>query len=259
MIIMPARSHNNFFKRRWWLFVFAISLFIFLLLRPPGFDDPYSTVMEDREGKLLGALIADDGQWRFPPPDSIPERMQKCIILFEDKNFRYHPGVDMLALVRAMCLNIKHRKIVSGGSTISMQVIRMMRKGKARTLWEKAIEMTLAFRLEMICSKDEILSMYLSHAPFGGNVVGLEAASWRYFGCIPAELTWADAATLAVLPNAPSIIHPGRNREELREKRNGLLDRLLEKKVIDSLTWMLSCPEPLPGKPKPLPQTGIHL
>ena len=256
---MSAGRYIKSLRRRWWLLVIIIPMLIFLLIRPPGFHDPYSTVMEDRNGKLLGALIADDGQWRFPPPDSIPGKIQKCIILFEDKNFRYHPGVDLSALVRAMYLNIKHRKIVSGGSTISMQVIRLMRKGKARTLWEKAIEMTLSFRLEMIYSKEDILSMYLSHAPFGGNVVGLEAASWRYFGCIPADLTWADAATLAVLPNAPSIIHPGRNREELLEKRNKMLSRLLEEDMIDSLTWMLSCSEPLPGKPKPLPQTGIHL
>ena len=239
--------------------MFIVLVLVFFALRPPGFDDPYSTVMEDRNDELLGALIAGDGQWRFPPPDSIPERMKVCITLFEDKNFFYHPGVDLGAIGRAMYLNIRNKSIVSGGSTISMQVIRLMRKGRSRTVWEKIVEMTLALRLEIMHSKDEILNLYLSHAPFGGNVVGLEAASWRYFGCKPNKLTWADAATLAVLPNAPSVIHPGRNREVLHDKRNKLLDRLLETNEIDSLTWMLACSEPLPDKPRPLPQVAPHL
>lgn len=250
---------NKALKKLWWVFIPVLLMICCFLIRPSGFDDPYSTVIEDKDGKLLGALISGDGQWRFPPPESIPEKIKQCIILFEDRNFEYHPGVDAVALARAVYLNIKNRKIVSGGSTISMQVIRLMRKGKSRTISEKIVEMYLAFRLEMMYTKKEILSLYLSHAPFGGNVVGLEAASWRYFGCEPAGLTWADAASLAVLPNAPSMIHPGRNREILRAKRNALLDRLLENEIIDSVTWMLSLGEPLPDKPKPLPQMAPHM
>lgn len=229
------------------------------MLRPPGFHDPCSTVVEDRNGRLLGALIADDGQWRFPPPDSLPQRLKTCIVLFEDKHFYQHPGVDAGALLRAVYLNLSHRRIVSGGSTLSMQVIRLMRKGKDRTIGEKLVEMVLALRLETIYSKEEIFNMYLSNAPFGGNVVGLDAASWRYFACRPSDLTWADAATLAVLPNAPALIHPGRNRELLKEKRNKLLDRLLENGILDTLSWSLSCQEPLPGPPRPLPQNAPHL
>lgn len=241
------------------MYILLLMITVWLFMIPPGFDDPYSTVIEDHNGKLLGALIADDGQWRFPPPDSIPERMKQCIIMFEDKNFYYHPGVDAKALLRAIHLNIKHGEIVSGGSTISMQVIRMMRKGRRRTIPEKMIEMAMASRLELMYSKEEILSLYLSHAPFGGNVVGIEAASWRYFGTEASSLTWADAATLAVLPNAPSLIHPGKNRDLLLAKRNALLDHLLREEIIDSITWILSLGEALPLKPKPLPQVAPHL
>ncbi len=256
---MGTGRYIRLIKRFWWIWPVLIPLLFFFLLRPPGFDDPCSTVVEDRNGRLLGALIADDGQWRFPPPDSIPQRLKTCIILFEDKNFYHHPGVDAGALLRAVYLNLREGHIVSGGSTLSMQVIRLMRKGKERTYGEKLVEVLLALRLESMHSKDEILSMYLSNAPFGGNVVGLDAASWRYFGCHPSELTWADAATLAVLPNAPSLIHPGRNREQLEEKRNKLLDRLLQNGVMDTLTWSLSCQEPLPKQPRPLPQNAPHL
>ncbi len=256
---MPFKVNSMLVMHARWGLLIMLLLIISLFIRPRGFNDPYSTVIEDREGILLGAMIADDGQWRFPSPDSIPSRVMKCILLFEDQYFEDHPGVDVFALARAAYLNIKHRRIVSGGSTISMQVIRLMQKGKPRTVSEKIKEIFLAVRLEMMYSKDEILNMYLSHAPFGGNVVGLEAGSWRYFACSPGELTWADAACLAVLPNAPSMIHPGRNREILLEKRNGLLDRLLEKQEIDSITWELSKQEPLPGKPKALPQMAPHL
>ncbi len=256
---MKSRLINKTLKKRWYWFSPILLIFAWFFILPPGFDNPYSTVIEDRNGKLLGALIADDGQWRFPPPDSIPDRMKACIILFEDKNFYAHPGIDPGAIVRAIKLNMQHGKIISGGSTISMQVIRMMRKGKPRTVPEKLLEMSMALRLEMMYTKEEILSLYLSHAPFGGNVVGVEAASWRYFGTSTFSLTWADAATLAVLPNAPSLIHPGRNREILLEKRNSLLDRLLAREIIDSISWMLALSESLPGKPKPLPQSAPHL
>ena len=209
---MQSGSFNKALKRGGWLFIPILLIICWFLIRPPGFDDPYSTVIEDKDANLLAALIADDGQWRFPPSESIPARMKKSIILFEDRNFEQHPGVDAAALLRALYLNIKNGRIVSGGSTISMQVIRLMRKGKSRTISEKLVEISMAFRLEMMYTKEEILSLYLSHAPFGGNVVGLEAASWRYFGCESEGLTWVDVAILAVLHDAPSMIYLGRNR-----------------------------------------------
>ncbi len=140
-----------------------------------------------------------------------------------------------------------------------MQTIRLSRGNKPRTIHEKIIEMVLALRLELRFSKKEILSLYSSYAPFGGNVVGLEAASWRYFGCEPHKLTWAECAMLAVLPNSPSLIHPGKNRDILLQKRNRLLQRLFTGGIIDSVTCELSKLEQLPPKPFALPQTAPHL
>jgi penicillin-binding protein 1C len=140
-----------------------------------------------------------------------------------------------------------------------MQVIRLSRKGKARTYLEKLTEIILASRLELRCSKEEILALYASNAPFGSNVVGIDAASWRYYGRGPEKLSWAESATLAVLPNAPGLIYPGRNQEKLRTKRNRLLDRLFTAKIIDKETCELGKLEPLPGKPHVLPQLAPHL
>ena len=218
----------------------------------------YSTVVTDRNGELLGARIASDGQWRFPPSDTVPEKFRTALIEFEDRWFAYHPGVNPVSIARAAAGNIKAGHVTSGGSTITMQVIRMSR-GRERNIGQKIIEAILATRLELRCSKNEIIGLYASHAPFGGNVVGLEAASWRYFGRPPDELSWGEAATLAVLPNSPGEIHPGKNRTRLLEKRNRLLGSLYRHGHIDSLDFVLACDEPLPGEPVALPQEAHHL
>lgn len=239
---------------------FGFVLIVYWFCLPsPLFDDPTSMVLEDNQGNLLGARIAADGQWRFPHNDSIPEKFRKAIVEFEDRRFYSHFGVDPRGIGRAIRQNIKAGGIVSGGSTLSMQAIRISRKGKPRTVLQKLIEIILATRLEIKYTKDEILAFYASNAPFGGNVVGIDAASWRYFGKNPQLLSWAEAATLAVLPNSPSLIHPGRNRKVLLEKRNRLLDRLQEKGDISSLTCELAKEEVLPEKPLPLPQLAPHL
>ncbi len=218
---------------------------------------PYATVVADRNGELLGARIADDGQWRFPPCDTVPSRYAAALIQFEDRYFRWHPGVNPAALARAVWSNLKAGHVVSGGSTITMQVIRLSR-GKERTLWQKMVEAILATRLEFRCSKREILALYASYAPFGGNVVGLEAAAWRYFGRPASELSWAESATLAVLPNAPSTIHPGKGRDQLLEKRNRLLERLHKRGYFDASTLEGALAEPLPDEPYPLPNLARH-
>ncbi len=218
----------------------------------------YSTVVTDRNGELLGARIAGDGQWRFPPSDSVPRKFQTALIEFEDRWFAFHHGVNPVAIARAAIGNIRAGRVTSGGSTITMQVIRMSR-GKERNIRQKFVEAILATRLELRLNKKEIIALYASHAPFGGNVIGLEAASWRYFGRPPEELSWGEAATLAVLPNAPAEIHPGKNRERLLAKRNRLLNTLHERGHIDSLDLALACDEPLPSEPVPLPQVAHHL
>ncbi len=223
------------------------------------FKDPYSTVIESKEGYLLGAKVAMDGQWRFPTQDSIPYKFRQCIIQFEDAYFYQHIGFNPISIAKAMAQNLKRGKIVRGGSTLTQQVIRLARKGQKRTYLEKLYELILATRLEIRYSKDKILNLYASHAPYGGNVVGLEVASWRYFGVKPHQLSWAETATLAVLPNAPSLIYPGKNQQKLLQKRNRLLKKLYTEKIIDSMTYKLALDEKLPQKPYPLPQIAPHL
>ena len=222
------------------------------------FHVPYSTVVTDRNGELLGARIASDGQWRFPPRTTTPEKVKQCLITFEDRHFYHHWGVNPVSTGRAAYQNLKNKRIVSGGSTLTMQTIRLARN-ESRTFGEKFIEMILATRLEFRASKEKILSMYVSHAPFGGNVVGLDAAAWRYFGHSAEELSWAEAAMLAVLPNAPAMIHLSKSRQSLLNKRNRLLKQLRERKIIDSSTYELAISEPLPDEPHSLPQIAPHL
>ena len=237
----------------------AMLFFLFLMVPVVRFNVPYSTVIEASDGSLLGAKLASDGQWRFPKPDTLPEKFRKCIIRFEDRKFYFHPGIDPFSVMRAIGQNFRAGKIVSGASTLSMQVVRLSRKGEERTFVEKILEMVLTFRLELSKSKNEILSLYAAHAPFGGNVVGLEAASWRYFGCSADQLSWGESAGLAVLPNAPSQIFPGKNSEQLKKKRDRLLRNLLTDNTIDRVTFELAISEPLPGKPGQLPDLAHHL
>ncbi len=222
------------------------------------FNTPYATVLLDKKGQLLQARIAQDGQWRFEPSYAIPDKFEKAIVCFEDKRFFMHPGLDPLAFGRAIYLNLKYGAVVSGGSTISMQVIRMSRQ-KPRTFFEKIIEILLAFRLEISYSKKEILQLYAAHAPFGGNVVGLQAAAWRYFGREASQLSWGEICSLAVLPNSPALVRPDKNRKALRDKRNKLLTKLLETEQISKETHALSLFEPIPQKPLQLPNLAPNL
>ena len=227
----------------------------------PGqlFKDPTATVITSSKNDLLGAMIARDGQWRFPHNDSVPEKFKVCVVHFEDEYFYKHPGFNPISIYKALRDNLSSGNVKRGGSTITQQVIRLSRKGQSRTYVEKLKELVLATRLEFRASKEKILAHYSSNAPFGGNVVGLDAASWRYFNRHPNDLSWAESATLAVLPNAPSLIYPGKNQEQLLIKRNTLLKKLLENDIIDQLTYDLSIAEDLPQKPYPLPQIATHL
>lgn len=233
-------------------------LWLFCLPRNLFKGTPYSTVVVDRDGQLLGARIAADGQWRFPPTETFPEKYATALIQFEDRGFRHHPGVSIKAIGRAIVQNIKGGHTVSGASTLSMQVIRLSRQ-RERTVWQKLTEMFMATRLEARHSKDEILALYASHAPFGGNVVGLDAAAWRYLGRDASDLSWAEAATFAVLPNAPSSINLSQNRPALLEKRNRLLKRLKDRRFIDEYTYESALEEPLIGELHPLPSYCPHL
>lgn len=252
-----------------WRFFAAIAVFLalsiaFWLLPPnPLFTEPLSAVLLARDGSLLGARIAADEQWRFPGLSQAPEKFSRALIAYEDKRFNSHPGVDPLALLRALRSNWREGRVVSGASTLTMQLARLVEAQHAargaRGYAGKLYETLLALRLELSYSKDEILAEYANHAPFGGNVVGLEAAAWRYVGRSPAELSWAEAATLAVLPNAPALVTPGRNRLVLKNKRDRLLHRLRERGELNDLDLRLALAEPLVAEPRVLPELVPHL
>lgn len=248
--------------------VIAGLFFLFLCIPVPKFDDPYSTVLLAKDGELLGAHIADDGQWRFPASNSYSEKYVACVLEYEDQQFFRHFGFNPIAFFQALIENNRAGKVVRGGSTISMQVVRLARKNKPRTYGEKILEVILAMRLELHYSKKSILDLYAAHAPFGGNVVGIDAAAWRYFHTTPDQLTWSEAATLAVLPNAPAMIHPGKSRERLLDKRDTLLLRLTRSDVHIPRRWNvprltrddyeLALLERLPDKPYDMPMLAYH-
>ncbi len=233
----------------WFYFSLPVKLFL----------TPTSYVIEDREGNLLNATIAADGQWRFPYNKNVPQKFIDCITSFEDRRFFKHPGVDPVAIGRAVVKNIKNKGVVQGGSTITMQVIRLSKKNDKRSIWNKLKESLLAVRLELSYSKKNILALYAGNAPFGSNIVGLDAAAWRYYGRSADKLSWGEMAALAVLPNAPALVHPGKNRNVLLKKRNTLLDNLLQAGKIDKATAALAKLEPLPDEPYRLPQHASHL
>ena len=256
-LISPSSKNSKRLKLFTALFLLLVVLF--LLIPLPKFDDPFSTVVYASNEELLGARIAADGQWRFAPEGKIPENYARALILYEDKYFRFHPGINPVSLGRAFIQNLKAGRIVSGGSTLSMQLARMSRKNPTRNFSGKFLEILMALKLECCYTKDKILALYADVAPFGGNVVGITAASWRYFNRPPERLSWAEAATLAVLPNAPALIHPGRNAALLKQKRNALLARLFKKEYIDSLSYQLALAESLPRAPLPLPGLALHV
>lgn len=237
----------------------AALVLLFLLVPTPRVDTPRSRVLIDGSGNLAGATVAADEQWRFPGTGRVPEKYAQAVVTYEDRRFWHHPGVDPLAVARALRLNLAHREVVSGASTLTMQVVRIARGNPPRTLPEKAMEAVLALRLELADSKAEILAAYAENAPFGGNTVGIEAAAWRYFGHSPDNLSWAEAATLAVLPNSPALIHPGRNREALRTKRDGLLRLLAEEGALTAVDLDSALLEPVPELLTPIPQDAPHL
>jgi penicillin-binding protein 1C len=237
----------------------APALLFWFSLPKPLFTDRLSPVLLAADGSLLDARLADDEQWRFPRLKSVPLRFFQVLLQYEDRRFFIHPGVDLLAVLRAAAQNLKQRRIVSGGSTITMQVIRSARKNRSRTFLEKSREMLLALRLELSFSKKEILSLYAANAPFGGNIVGVDAASWFYFGRSAEALSWAEAAFLAVIPNDPGLISSAKGRLLLRAKRDRLLRSLRERKYLTALEYSLALAENIPDGPRPVPRLASHL
>lgn len=221
------------------------------------FEDRYSVSVLDNNGKIIGVYLNKDEQWHLKSADEIPEKLKRAVMVFEDKNFYSHKGVDFSAVVRAVKDNIFEKRR-TGASTITMQAVKMAQP-KERNYFNKYLEIVHAFKLEKYYKKDEILKMYLNNAPYGGNIVGYKTASYMYFRKSPEELTWSEAALLAVLPNSPGLMNVEKNREKLIEKRNFLLKKLYEENFIDERQYKISLKEPVPDKRYSFPVLALHL
>ena len=221
------------------------------------FEDRYSVSVLDNNGKIIGVYLNKDEQWHLKSIDKIPEKLKTAVMVFEDKNFYSHNGVDFSAVIRAVKDNIFEKRR-TGASTITMQAVKMAQP-KERSYFNKYLEIVHAFKLEKYYKKDEILKMYLNNAPYGGNIVGYKTASYMYFRKSPKELTWSEAALLAVLPNSPGLMNVEKNREKLIEKRNFLLKKLYEENFIDERQYRISLKEPVPDKRYSFPVLAPHL
>ena len=223
------------------------------------FPDDYSTVILDRNGIIIRAFLNSEEQWCFrPSPETIvPEKLIKSVVLFEDRRFWTHPGVDIYSIIRAIGQNLSAMRKVSGASTITMQVIRLSTKNR-RTFFNKFKEMFQALNLERKFSKKQILQLYFNHAPYGGNIIGHEAASWRYFGKSAKQLTWSESASLAIIPNTPSLWNTIAGRKKLIKKKNRLLKRLMDAGSISKSTYHSTLQEKLPQGQIPFPFKAPH-
>ncbi|MBP5420334.1 MAG: penicillin-binding protein 1C [Bacteroidales bacterium] len=230
-------------------FIALVFVCIYVCIPRPLFSQPTSTVVLDCNGNILAARIATDEQWRFAEVDTLSQKYIDCLIAYEDRRFRWHLGIDVVAICRALVTDIRAGKIEEGGSTITMQLARIARGNRPRTIGQKIIEALWAIGIECTYSKEDILQLYASHAPFGGNVVGIDAAAWRYFGHSHSELSWAESATLAVLPNSPALVHISKSRELLKKKRDALLKNIYENGTISYDDYLLAIDEPLPERP----------
>ena len=221
------------------------------------FEDRYSVSVLDNNGKIMGVYLNKNEQWHLKSIDKIPEKLKTAVMVFEDKNFYSHNGVDLSAVIRALKDNIFEGRR-TGASTITMQAVKMAQP-KERSYFNKYLEIVHAFKLEKYYKKDEILKMYLNNAPYGGNIVGYKTASYMYFRKSPEELTWSEAALLAVLPNSPGLMNVEKNREKLIEKRNFLLKKLYEKNFINERQYEISLKESVPDKRYSFPVLAPHL
>jgi len=263
--IIQSRSFQktiNFFIRRKYLTLTLLTFLIFLIWPLPKdlFDYQYSTVVTDENNDFLRVFTNNREQWIIPCQDNveIPEKLKTCVVQYEDRFFYYHPGINIGSLIRATLQNIKKKEVVSGASTISMQLARLRFPAK-RNFWNKAKEMGIAMRMELKFNKSDILRMYLSHAPYGGNIIGFQTASYKYFGKSANNLTWSEAATLAVLPNAPGLVSPQADPEKLLYNRNRLLELLNEQDIIDNDQLTLSKLENIPSGVYDFPFYAPHL
>jgi penicillin-binding protein 1C len=261
---LPARRRP---RRRGWVgiaatgcggallfLVGALALYVVALGPVPlGQNLAYSKLVVDRKGDLLRAYATPDGYWRLPATvDDVDPRFFRLLFGYEDKRFREHGGIDPRAMLRAAWQMLSQGGVVSGGSTLTMQVARLLEPRPHRTLAAKLRQMVRAVELEHHLSKNQILSLYLSLAPYGGNLEGIRAASLAYFGHEPKRLTLAEAALLVALPQSPETRRPDRAHDAAKRARNRVLDRLTAAGIVPA-------DEAAHAKLAPVPDTRLSM
>jgi len=254
-----------------WIIVLALGLWLAALGRDrfdawidatilPPLALEMSVEVLDRDGDLLRAYTVADGRWRLAlPPDKVDPKYLKMLLAYEDKRFYQHHGVDPRSVVRAVLQAVWNGRVVSGGSTLTMQVARLLEEGTTGEVGGKLRQMRVALALERRLTKDQILQLYLHLAPFGGNLEGVRAASISYFGKEPLRLTPAEAALLVAIPQAPESRRPDRAADRAEAARNRVLARAVEEGVIDAEEAAAALREDVPGLRKPFPALAPHL
>jgi penicillin-binding protein 1C len=227
---------------------------------PLGEKVTYSTLVVDKDGKLLRPFITKDGYWRLPvTADDVDQRFLKMLIAYEDKRFFDHRGVDALALLRAGWQAVTSGRVISGGSTLTMQVARLLEPRPQRSFTDKLAEMIRAVQIEQRLTKQEILDLYLQLAPYGGNIEGTRAASLAYFGKEPRRLSTAEAALLVALPQAPETRRPDRKPQVAERARNRVIARLMNDGIINSDQAEAAALEDAPKGRLAFPMLAAHV
>ena len=223
-------------------------------------SDDLSTIVLDRRGELLRAFTTKSDRWRLPVnPDKVDQTYLKLLLNYEDKRFYSHQGVDVLASLRALKQLATNGRIISGASTLTMQVARLLEPRDKRTLAAKFRQTVRAIELERQFTKRQILSLYLRLAPFGGNLEGVRAASLAYFGREPRHLSLSEAALLVALPQSPEMRRPDRRHKRAQKARNRVLMRAANSGVISLVAAKRAMLDPVPQKRKSFPKLAPHL
>jgi len=219
---------------------------------------PYSLIVEDRNGRFLHGFLSSDGFWRIRThPEEIPDKLTSILVEREDRWFRFHPGVNPFALLRATVQNLRAGRTVSGASTITMQIARML-EPKERTYLNKLVEMFRALQLEWTYSKRELLEIYLSLVPLGGNVEGIASASLLYHQTPPERLNIAQLLDLILVPKDPNGLRPDRHPERLLQERRRSALRLIERGLLSREDSLIIWNTPSAALRKPLPRHAPH-
>ncbi len=242
--------------------VFLASLLILDKAFPPPLEIVRHTSKEvlDRDGRLLRAFAIPSGHWRLAATrEDVDPQFIAMLIAYEDQRFRSHAGIDPRAMLRAVIQLVRNRRIISGGSTLSMQVARLIEPRSERSLTAKLRQMLRALQIERRLSKDEILDAYLTLAPFGGNLEGIRAASLAYFGKEPRRLTTSEAALLIALPQLPERRRPDRYPDNARTARDRVLNRLTVTTLLGKDEAERAARLAVPAHRLPLPALAAHV